>query len=497
MLVGGGCVFSGGGTRKPAWDPEQPSVRREFRAVWVATVANIDWPSKPGLTTAEQQAEAIAILDSAAALTMNAIVLQVRPQCDAFYRSDLEPWSYFLTGQQGQAPDPYYDPLEFWVTEAHKRGMELHAWFNPYRAHHHQGGVISESSIVKRKPELVRGLKNGMYWMDPADPLTRKHSLDVVMDVVRRYDVDGIHFDDYFYPYAEYNEGQDFPDSLTWNRYQAAGGKLSRSDWRRESVNRFIKEIYQSIKKEKRQVRFGISPFGFWKPGYPRDVVGFSQYDQLYADALLWLEKGWLDYFTPQLYWPISRLPLSFPVLLGWWGEHNPHQRHLWPGMAVFNMRGPTNVEEAVRQIMITRGMETQAPGHIHFSMKSFTGNVFGINDSLRAGPYRRQALAPAFPWLDTHKPNPPKVSWNKPDQQIRITWEQPSNQPVFRWVLYYQYHQTWEYQILNSDTRQYQLKADIPDPADSTRMIPLRRIAVTAVSRSGNESQCRIIELP
>ncbi len=201
-------------------EKDLPAAQREFRAAWVATVANIDWPSTPGLPTDEQIQEALAILDTASALNLNAIILQIRPQCDALYPSELEPWSYYLTGVQGQAPDPYYDPLDFWIRKAHDRGIELHVWFNPYRAHHPQGGEISDQSIVKTRPELVKQLDNGSYWLNPSNPGTQQHSFEVVMDVLRRYDIDGIHFDDYFYPYGDGS----FPDEDTWAIYRAVAG---------------------------------------------------------------------------------------------------------------------------------------------------------------------------------------------------------------------------------------------------------------------------------
>ncbi len=498
LLIGGGCIFSGNSRMaEQSMDPQKPSVRREFRAIWVATVANIDWPSRAGLSTAEQQAEVVAILDSAAAMNMNAIILQIRPQSDAFYKSELEPWSYYLTGKQGQAPEPYYDPLEFWITQAHQRGLELHAWMNPYRAHHTMGGEVTEHTIVKRQPELIHRMQNGMYWMDPGDPRTPGHVMKVVLDVIRRYDIDGIQFDDYFYPYAEYSQGRDFPDSVTWGQYRSSGGKLSREDWRRENVNQFVRDVYRMIKKEKKQVRFGISPFGFWKPGYPRDAAGFSQHDELYADARLWIEKGWMDYYIPQIYWPTNHMDLSFPVLLGWWKDHNQKGRHLWPGLDVFSMEGPQDVQEAVRQIMISRGMESEAPGQIYYSMNYFSRNLFGINDSLRSGPYRTQALVPAFPWLDKQKPNPPVVTWDKQDQQIVVKWDKGSAPSAFRWIIYYQYRQNWEYRILNQGIGEYRLEAALPHPSDSTKTLLLKRFGVSAVSCTGNESQCRIIDLP
>src|SRR5690606_13798634 len=236
-------------------------IPREFRAAWVATVANINWPSKPGLPVEEQKKEAISLLDSLVSLNFNAVIFQVRPQADALYYSELEPWSYYLTKKQGQAPVPFYDPLEFWIEEAHARGMELHAWLNPYRAHHTSSGKLDSASIVHKMPESVMKLEQGYWWFDPSLKSTQAHSLEVVKDIVRRYDVDGIHFDDYFYPYDSYHGGKDFPDDDSWAVYTANGGTLSRGDWRRESVNTFIKDVYKEIKAIKKDVKFGLSPF--------------------------------------------------------------------------------------------------------------------------------------------------------------------------------------------------------------------------------------------
>lgn len=314
-------------------NPQLPTVPREFRAAWIATVANINWPSKPGLSTAEQKDEAIQLLDYLKNNNFNAVIFQVRPQADALYKSNFEPWSYFLTGKQNQAPSPYYDPLQFWIDESHKRGMELHAWLNPYRAHHTSSKDISNESIVKKNPEMVYRLKEGFYWMDPSKKETQDLTTKVVMDIVNRYDIDGIHFDDYFYPYPSYNGDQDFPDEKSYQQYLSNKGTLSKGDWRRASVNTLIENVYKEIKSSKPYVKFGISPFGIWRPGFPSSIKGFDQYEKLYADAKLWLNKGWIDYFTPQLYWPSYKLNMSFPVLLGWWQEENTHQRHLWPGI--------------------------------------------------------------------------------------------------------------------------------------------------------------------
>jgi uncharacterized lipoprotein YddW (UPF0748 family) len=267
---------------------EAPPVEREFRGLWVATVDNVDWPSKRGLTTREQKEELTGILDLAVKLNMNAIVLQVRPCCDAIYDSKIEPWTEYLTGQMGKAPRPYYDPLAFAVEEAHKRGLELHAWFNPYRARIKDSkSPVSRNHVSVTHPELVRSY--GKYlWLDPTEQATRDYSLSVIMDVVRRYDIDGVHFDDYFYPYPEKaanNIEMDFPDDASWRRYQKTGGKMSRNDWRRDNVNQFVQAVYEGIKQEKPWVKFGISPFGIWQPKYPAGIAGFNSYDKLYCDS--------------------------------------------------------------------------------------------------------------------------------------------------------------------------------------------------------------------
>ncbi len=469
-----------------------PHPIKEFRAAWVATVANINWPSKPGLSTAEQQKEAIDLLDFLQAHHFNAVILQVRPQCDALYKSDLEPWSYYLTGTQGKAPDPYYDPLQFWIEAAHNRGMELHVWLNPYRAHHKDGKEISDQSIVKTHPELVVYLKQGYWWMDPAKKGTQDHTNDVVMDIVKRYDIDGVHFDDYFYPYPEYNLNEDFPDSSSWADYQAGGGKLSRGDWRRDAVNQLIERLYKNIKAVKPWVKFGLSPFGIWRPGYPESISGFDQYNQLYADARLWLNKGWVDYFSPQLYWPISRISLSFPVLLGWWEGENKMQRHLWPGISVGRDTSAKTVNETINQIMIDRGMLPQSKGVIHWSISSVTRNP-NMAKGLLDGPYKNQALVPASPWLDNKAPGVPVVTTSWQNDTLKISWSHPDEKDVFHWIVYYQYKGAWSYIILNRNSRSFDLERFATE--NKTR-VSLTHIAVTAVDRVGNESGRKEMEV-
>jgi uncharacterized lipoprotein YddW (UPF0748 family) len=461
---------------------------KEFRAAWVATVANINWPSKPGLPVDSQKKEAIALLDFLEAHHFNAVIFQVRPQADALYQSSLEPWSYFLTGTQGKAPSPFYDPLQFWVEAAHDRGLELHVWLNPYRAHHISGGPVTDSSLVKRKPELMVHLKEGYWWFDPAMKGTQDHGKQVVMDIVKRYDIDGVHFDDYFYPYPSYNGNEDFPDSASWNAYKKSGGKLSRGDWRREAVNVFIEDLYKSIKAEKPYVKFGLSPFGIWRPGYPESVGGFDQYDQLYADAKLWLNKGWIDYFSPQLYWPINRMQQSFPVLLGWWSGENTMNRHLWPGISVNRDTSRLSVTETLNEIMVDRGMIPQSKGVIHWSISSVTKNPV-LAQSLLDGPYKKDALVPASPWLDNKPPAMPQAQTSAVGDSVKISWSHADEGDVFRWIVYWQYGSTWNYRILNRNERSMMLKRTV---TGSGSTVNLQSVQVSAVDRVGNESERR-----
>lgn len=474
-------------------DDSLPRVDKEFRAAWVATVANANWPSKPGLSSTDQQKEAIEILDFLKDHHFNAVIFQVRPQADALYQSNLEPWSYFLSGTQGVPPTPYYDPLQFWITEAHARGLELHVWLNPYRAHHVAGKEISDSSIVKKHPELVMKLKEGYWWMDPAQKATQDLTSAVVNDIVKRYDVDGVHFDDYFYPYPSYNGDADFPDDKSWAAYQQSGGKLSRGDWRRESVNTLIERLYKEIKKTKSWVKFGLSPFGIWRPGYPASVSGFDQYDKLYADAKLWLNKGWLDYFAPQLYWPINKYEQSYPVLLGWWSGENTLKRHLWPGISVGRDTTVKNAIEVINEIQIARGMLPESPGVVHWSIASLTKNPT-LAKALLEGPYRKDALVPASPWLDNKAPEAPNVNKTINGDSLLVNWTHVNDKDVFRWVVYYRYGTNWNYQIVDQPAHSISLALKISDKTNKQQ--PINDIVVTAVDRTGNESNKKEMKL-
>lgn len=383
-----GCAYIG--------TPPPPA--REFRGLWIASVRNIDWPSRPGLPVEEQKRELIAIFDRMVASRLNAALLHVRPSADALYDSKIEPWSEYLTGQMGRPPEPYYDPLAFAVEEAHRRGIELHAWLNPYRARRlSETTPAAETHVTRANPELVRTY-GSFLWMDPGEPAVRQRVVDVVRDIVRRYDVDGIHFDDYFYPYPE--GGADFPDEQSWSRY---GAGMERAEWRRRNVDDLIAEVSRAIKEERPGVLFGISPFGIWRPGHPRSVRGLDSYEQIYADSRKWLREGWVDYFTPQLYWARHAPQQRFTDLLRWWTEQNVHRRHIWPGLGAHRVaNGRPNgwkADEIIAQIHEIRRRRGAATGYILFNAKVLMENRDRLADRL-AEINGRDAAVPETSWL-------------------------------------------------------------------------------------------------
>lgn len=460
-----------------------PPVPREFRGVWIATVSNIDWPSKPGLPVAQQQEELLALLDRAQALHLNAVIFQVRPSGDALYQSQIEPWSHYLTGRQGQPPSPMWDPLAFAIREAHARGLELHAWFNPYRARHEGAtGELSALHIGRRIPSVVK--RYGPYlWMDPGDDRVREHTRRVVLDVVRRYDVDGIHIDDYFYPYPVRDRaGQfvPFPDQDSYTRYQRAGGKLDRDSWRRENVDKLVEELYTDIRTTKPWVKFGISPFGIWRPGEPAGIQGFDAYAHLYADARRWMHEGWADYFSPQLYWTMDAPAQRYTTLLEWWGAQNLKGRHVWPGNFTSRVgeRREWPASELVSQVVATRADRT-ATGNVHFSMKALARNQGGVADALTARVYDGPALIPESPWLIGNAPRAPEARYVADGpSRLRACFGDPTLIAPRWWVLYVKRDHTWTTRILPGSVRQMALGALAT--GDS--------IALAAVDRTGRQ---------
>lgn len=376
--------------------------KHEFRGVWIATVANIDWPTKQGLPTAQQKAEMITMLDQLAASNINAIVMQIRPTSDAFYPSALEPWSHWLTGKQGQRPDPFYDPLQFIIEEAHKRFMEVHVWLNPYRVmNSNRPDLLNPDHPWYKRPELFVKYGNQLYF-NPGLDETRRILNRVVEDIVQRYDVDAIHFDDYFYPYKV--AGEDFPDAETFRKFPRGYAPHQRDDWRRNNVDMIIAELQQTIKSNKPWVEFGISPFGVWRnnnvdPRGSATRAGVQNYDDLYADILKWLREGTIDYVVPQLYWEIGKVVADYEILVKWWSE-NSYGKNLYIGLYASKI-GTEKADpawhkpnELVRQLHMNK-RHPEVDGAVYFSAKGFVKNLQGLNDSLRNDFYRYPALNP------------------------------------------------------------------------------------------------------
>ncbi len=547
---------------------------RELRGVWLTTIWSKGWPSRRGMSVEEQQRELREILDRIQALNLNLVLWQVRPTGDAMYASELEPWSEWLTGVEGQAPEPFYDPLEFIIDECHQRGLEFHAWFTLYRAR-----VSSLKSpnvsphLAVTNPEVVYEY-GSFLWMDPGSQVVQDRIYNVIRDVVNRYDVDGIHIDDYFYPYPGAGAGKPFPDEQTYERYVAslatddglvgepggvgdtddglvtpegdvgetddglvtpegdAGGMvneglttqlesgeegrneelpesgdveeevdeitddaleetegeegeeeeekdkiLSLADWRRDNVNRIVERISGAIKEIKPYVKFGISPFGIYRSGEPEGITGFNQYDGIFTDPKRWLDEGWVDYLAPQLYWGIEPPAQSYPVLLRWWTQQNPQQRHIYPGNALYKSATKGwNAAEYEAQVDETRLlMQDLSLGNIFFEMKIFNRNP-ALVEFFEANIYSEPALVPIMPWLVQTQPltNPVRLR----GREDRLSWwlREESEEEIRSWSLYRMQGDAWRLeQILAAATREV--------------MVEPGTYALCAVDRMGQES--------
>lgn len=478
------------GERSRAAEREDPPpVAREFRAAWIATVANIDWPTRPGLPTKKQKQELLSLLDAAVDMRLNAVILQIRPAADAMYKSKIEPWSEYLTGTMGEAPTPAYDPLKFAVREAHKRGLQLHVWFNPYRVRmtDAKSPATSDHASVA-DAEIVRDY-GAFKWFDPGEPAAADRFIDVLVDVTKRYDIDGVHIDDYFYPYPIAENGQNipFPDDASYAKAQAAGETLDRDDWRRQNCDRLIERMYAEVKKTKPWVLVGISPFGIWRPGHPEGIQGLDQYATLYADARKWLREGWVDYFTPQLYWRIEGAQ-SYPKLLAWWKEENVKGRHLWPGNGAHSVRRDSSVEpgrsswpaeELLSQIDLTREIVTEGSGNVFFSMKCLVDNRDGLRDKLTTGQYAAPALVPESPWLGEEEPAEFAATVSEDGDELALTLAPEEGEAPWQWVVRVKQDGQWSTKIVPG-TQTLSRIAGSGVAADDVR--------VSAVTRLGRE---------
>jgi uncharacterized lipoprotein YddW (UPF0748 family) len=373
----------------------------EFRGVWIATVANTNWPNK-GESSDSQKQDFIRLLDEAVTMRLNAVVVQIRPTADAFYKSKLNPWSEYLTGTQGL--DPGYDPLAFMIEESHKRGLEFHAWFNPFRV----STTLSNkkwapNSVVSQHPDWVRKY-GSQLWLDPGIPRVRKYVVDSIIEVVENYDIDAVHFDDYFYPYPV--SGASFPDNWAYETYH--GAFTNRADWRRDNINTFLKTMYAAIKAAKNKVKFGVSPIGIWrnKASDPTgsDTDGSASYDRIYADTKLWVTEGWLDYIAPQIYWNIGFRAAPYEVLLDFWvnvAKQNTNV-HLYIGQAAYQVGTSgawRNASELPHQLELSRASSV-VKGHIYYNIDSLIKNPLSLRDTLVNSFYQTAAAIPVMPWL-------------------------------------------------------------------------------------------------
>lgn len=469
-----------GGTTTSAFTV--PAITREFRGMWIATVANIDWPSATTLSAAQQQVELDALVSTAQSIGLNAVILQVRAAGDALYPSSVEPWSRSLTGVQGR--DPGWDPLAYAVTQAHQRGLELHAWFNPFRAANlSDTATLAASHFARRRPDLTRPYCTQL-WFDPAESAVQDQAMAAIADVLRRYAVDAVQIDDFFYPYPDTRcPSLDFPDSASYARYVIGGGALVRADWRRDNVNRFVERMYREVHASWPSVRVGVSPFGIWRPGNPAGVTGLDSYATIYADSRKWLQQGWLDYLAPQLYWSVASTGQSFPALLAWWGQQNSLKRHLWPGLASYRVLDGTSsaysATEIQAQVSLTRdqaALPGGSTGSILYNASSVKLNRGAFATSLGSSLYSGGAIPPATPWLDAVPPGEPTLAASSVNGSVTFTLGGGSD--AYWWLVRWRSSGTWRQKLLPATQR----TTDVPSNG-------LEGVVVTAIDRVGNAS--------
>jgi len=418
------------------------SPKRQMRAVWIATVTNLDWPSAKGLSTQQQKDEMIRLLDEFKANNINTVIFQARPCADCFYESAIEPWSMWLSGKQGVAPSPYYDPLQFVIDEAHKRCMEVHVWLNPYRALNYEDvSLFSKSHIFNKKRDMF--VKYGdKYYFDPGLEDTQNYLNNIVKEIVKNYDIDAIHFDDYFYPYPIAKES--FPDDATFKKHPR--GFTHKADWRRDNITQIIKRLNTTIKSIKPWVEFGISPFGIWRHAIndPRGSAtqrGLTNYDDLYADILKWLKEGYIDYVTPQLYWEIGSKNHDYKVLVDWWSK-NSYGKNLYIGLFAsgfeqYNGSAWHRPNELVRQINLNKNYPL-VQGEMFFSASTFVKNLQGLNDVLKNNLYKYPALVPLNNDIKGEASAQPKTIYFVEDNQKRILNWDAVNDKLGKQVSYY-----------------------------------------------------------
>lgn len=397
--------------------------KREMRGVWVATVQHIDWPSYRNFNAIKQQEEFLDLVESHKKTGINALFVQVRTAADAFYAKSMEPWSTYLSGFQGQAPRPYYDPMEFMLKACHQRGMEFHAWINLNRATMNGQSLLSAEHIARRHPDwFVR--YQGQYLFNFGIPAARNYMVQLASKLVQDYPIDGLHLDDYFYPYPV--KGQVFNDQASYLQYRLPGESLE--DWRRRNINTLIEDLHHGIKAARTKVKFGISPFGIWRH-QSNDAKGsntrrgLQSYDDLYADTERWMREGWVDYLVPQLYWPTTHKSAPFEPLLAWW-KSIPFRGHLYVGHGIYHLKSEWSAMEMQKQLGLVRSYP-KVRGSVFYSSKHLQENAKGFRDTLRKASYAHPALVPAMPWIDSIAPAAPRVKrFQKKDGRLVLEWE-------------------------------------------------------------------------
>ena len=426
-------------------DFSELSPKYELRAAWVTTFTNLDWPSQKGLTADEQKAEFIRLLDEFQMNKINCVIVQIRASGDAFYPSKYAPWSEYLTGTQGKSPG--YDPLQFMIQECHKRNMELHAWLNPFRAVSSiKFSNVSDGNLYKKHPEWFFTYGQSIYF-NPGIKEVRQHILNIIGEVVHNYDIDAIHFDDYFYPYSV--EGETIGDSKTFEKNKKGFSNIH--DWRRNNINELIKETAKFIKFTKSHVKFGVSPLAIWRnikqdPQGSQTESSQTSYDNLYCDTKKWLDKGWVDYVVPQLYWSRKSQYTSYNNLLEWWSSRS-YKGHIYIGQALYRLEdqnsGRYSVNEVLEQIKLNR-KESTIQGNIFFRAKTFRNNPQNIQDSLQNGLYKHYALIPPMKWIDSIPPcSPSDLKIKNNGTGLFLKWKEPefkSNEDKTNYYVVYRF---------------------------------------------------------
>ena len=470
---------------------QSPYPKREFRGAWIQAVNG----QFRGIPTEKLKQTLIDQLNSLQGAGINAIIFQVRPEADALYASQLEPWSRFLTGVQGQAPSPYWDPMQFMIDECHKRGMEFHAWINPYRVKTSLKSELSPNHLYNIHPEWFVTYNNQLFF-DPALPESRRHICMVVADIVSRYDVDAIHMDDYFYPYPA--KGMDFPDDASFARY--GGGFTNRADWRRSNVNILIQKIHETIRGLKPWVKFGISPFGLSRTEkndpLGSKTNGLQNYDDLYADVLLWARNGWVDYNIPQIYWQIGHPAADYETLVKWWAK-NTENRPLFIGQSVMNTiqnADPKNpsMNQLPRKMALERAYQTIG-GSCQWPASAVVENAGKYRDALVQEYHKYPALVPVFDFMDDKAPGKVrKVKKVWTEDGYMLFWTPPKAKDEMDRAVQYVVYRFGDKEKVNIDdashivavTRNNFYKLPYKDGKNKCRYV------VTALDRLHNESK-------